>query len=430
MPNTSLSLTSRRGSTGFFFFWLLTLLSCGWVRADDPDRPRVELWTTAAERFTGELLAVESGQLTLQMGDQPQRTPWSSVWQIAMSPAPSRPPRPRFWLHLTNGDRVGVSSVKLSEDQLEFQLPTQELALSLGVEFVAGVQPLRPGTSWKSDESEWFHVAHRSEKSDLVVLRNGDHQAGEVSEVGASGLQISGSLGTQQLEWSAVSGLLLNPELAEIPPTPTEGWVVLLVDDSWLTVSTLETAKDRHLKLTTLQGIEMTIPLSSVRWLTRWGADVVLLSREEISEQAHTPWLGETREVARDRNALGLPLRSDPATGSPASGSATGMLPTLCPLGLGLTSGMTVRWKLEGRFRRFQCSVGLDAIADARGDAVLTVKVDDRPAQSITLRASEPVVQSVSLDLTGAQSLTIETGFGEHADSCDWINLYAPILVR
>ncbi len=305
MPNTSLSLTSRGESIGFFFC-LLTLLSCGWVCADDPDRPHVELWTTSAERFTGELLAIESGQLTLQIGDQPQRTPWPSVWQIAMSPAPSRPPRPRFWLHLTNGDRVGVSSVKLTEDQLEFQLPTQEQTLSLGVEFVAGLQPLRPGTSWRTDESEWFHVTHRSEKSDLVVLRNGDHQAGEISEVGASGLQLSGSLGTQQLEWSAVTGLLLNPELAEIPPTPTEGWVVLLVDDSWLTVSALVTANDRHLKLTTLQGIEMTIPLAAVRWLTRWGPDVVPLSREEISEQAHTPWLGEAREWISTFSACGI----------------------------------------------------------------------------------------------------------------------------
>ena len=431
MPRTSTPPLFRSWNRAVGLCWgLLICLDASRLLAEAPPPPQVDLWTTTGEHLSGSLSEINADQLTLRVGDQDRTLPPSEVWQIALAPGTSRPPRPRFWLHLTNGDRLGVSSVKLAGEVLEFRLPFDESSPQLGVEFITGIQPLRAGTSWRTDESEWLPVVRLREKSDLVVLRNGDRQLGEFTEIGTSSLELSGSLGKQVLEWPAVAGLLMNPDLADVSPTPPAGWLVLLADDSWLTANAVETTSEGRLALTAGEGMELSISLTNIRGLTHWGPGAVPLSRLPIAEQQHVPLLGETLPVALDRNVRGLPLRHAVAAATtPDSSREAGSLPALCPLGLGLCSGMTVRWTLDGKYRRFQCGFGLDATAGPEGHAVVSVKVDDHPPQTITLRAGEPLVLKTQLDLTDARSLTIETRYGENADASDWINVYAPILV-
>ena len=430
MPRSSLNLYRRSPQSGWSLGWvLLVCVHASALLADEPLHPRVDLWTTSGEHVSGPLLGIERETLTLRVGDRDRTVPPSAVWQIALTPGTSRPPRPRFWLHLTNGDRVGVSSVKLAEEALEFRLPFDESWHKLGVEFVTGIQPLRAGTSWRTDESEWLPVVRQREKSDLVVLRNGDRQTGEVSELGTNSLELTGSLGKQELEWAAVTGLLMNPDLAEVPTMPKEGWVVLLADDSWLTATAVETTAEGRLTLTAIEGLELSFSLANIRGMTHWGPEAVPLSRVPITEQRHVPLLGEALEVALDRNGRGLPLRHDAAATPANPNSEVSPLPSLCPQGLGLSSGMTVRWNLDAKYRRFQCGFGLDATAGPEGHAVVSVTLDDHPPKTITLRAGEPLVLETQLDLTDARVLTIETSYGENADASDWINLYSPILI-
>ena len=406
----------------------LGLFCTSLVCADDlPALPRAELWTTTGERISGTLLSLADQQLNLQVAEQVRPIPFDSVWQIAFMPLTSRPLRPRFWLHLTNGDRVGVTSVALNEEEVEFQIPAVEDSRKLGVEFITGIQPLRPGTSWRTDESDWAQVNGLSEKTDLVALRNGDLQTGELSELSSQSLQLSETLGRQDLAWDAVTALRMNPQLAEIPLWPKTGWLVLLADESWLTATAIEVEGDHRLKLMTIHNIEVRLPLEMIRGITHWGAGAAPLSRILPATQTHVPLLGPLLEITRDRNVRGLPMRSPPTFGT-ESDSAGGM-PVLCPQGWGLTSGMTVRWNLNGKYLRFQCGFGLDATACADGDATVAIRVDDRPQKEISLRAGKPVHRETSIDLTGAQTLTIETGYGQQADVCDWIDLYVPILV-
>ncbi len=402
------------------------------IRAGGPIAPSIDLWLTTGEHLSGPLLEIDEEQLGVHVGDQDRMVPVSSLWQISVAPSTTRPSRPRFWLHLTNGDRVGASSVTLTDEVLEFCVPSDELperTRKLGVEFIAGVQFLRPGTSWRTDESEWRLIASQREKSDLVVLRNGDRLTGEVTEIGTSSIELSGSQGKQPFEWPSVAVLLLNPDLAEVPPPAKQGWVVLLADDSWLTATEVEAVAEGRLNLRGVDGLELSIPWSNIRWMTPWGRGAVPLARLPIGEQKHVPLLGNTQEIERDRNIQGLPLRRSAGIALPVSNREPSPLPSLCPRGLGLSSGMTVRWDLHKQYRRLLCGFGLDATAAPVGHAVVRLIVDDRPPQTITLRSGDALVLETKLDLTGANSLTIQTDFGENFDASDWINLYAPILV-
>ncbi len=422
----SVPLMGRVGPWLLLVFWGAATSG----RADEPVPPLATLWTTAGEQFTGSWIGVDDRHCILRIGGLDQQIPQSSLWQLVISSPTSRPIRPNFWLHLTNGDRLGCTTVHLSDEVLEFQLTHQGEVLKLGFEFIVGIQPLRTGTSWRTDESEWQQVIHQREKSDLVVLRNGDHHAGEVSGMGGQSLQLTGSLGQQDIAWSAISGFLTNLDLAEVPQRPATSWMLLMTDDSWLTVTSLTTKEAGGLKLTTMPGIEWTIPRSTVRWATHWGPEVTPLSHRDIAEQKHLPLWGEMLTVVMDRNARGLPLRS-PAFPTPVvEHELSTTLPGLSPLGLGMTSGMTVRWNLAGEFRRLQCGFGLDATACAEGHTVVTLRVDDQPPKSITLKADQPIVLETAVDLTGAKTLTIETSFGESGDACDWINFYSPMLIR
>lgn len=398
------------------------------VLADDQLGIQADLWRISGEVTSGELTEVETGHVSIRRGDEVQKVAASEVWQVALAGPSRRPPRPVYWLHLTSGDRWGVSSIKLANEELEFRIPGDDQWRKLEIGSVTGIQPVRPGTTWRTDESEWQQISGRREKADLVILRNGDHQTGEISTFDDTGLTLSGSLGTKSLEWTAVSGLLLNPDLAETPAQLPEGWTILLANDSWLTVTAIRPPHEGQHQLTTVHNVEWSIPGDEIRWAAHWGPEVVPLSRVPITSQTHQPLLGEAFVVASNRNVRGLPLRLTPSSG-PADLTKTGF-PAMCPLGLGLASGMTVRWKLEGNYRRFLCGLCLDATACPAGHAVVKLSPDNQPPQTVTLRAGEPVIWLTPLDLAGAQSLTIETAPGENADVCDWINLICPVLVR
>ncbi len=421
----------RTSGASLCLVWLLHCMVSP-ILAAEPFSPSMDLWLTTGERITGQLSEMDGTQLQLRVGDQDRIVPVSSLWQITVAPGTTRPTRPRFWLHLTNGDRVGASSVTLTEEVLEFHVPSDEQpeqTRKLGVEFIVGVQFLRPGSSWRTDESEWRLIAAQREKSDLVVLRNGDRLTGEVTEIGTSSIELTGSQGKQPFEWPAVAGLLLNPDLAEVPPLAKQGWVVLLADDSWLTATEVETGTEGHVNLLGVQGLELSIPWSNIRWMSPWGRGAEPLSRLPIAEQKHVPMLGEIMTVTRDRNIRGLPLRQDSGIARSVPNREPSPPPPVSPLGMGLSSGMTVRWDLHKKYRRLQCGFGLDATAGPEGHAVVRLIVDDRPPQTITLRSGDALVQEKMLDLAGANSLTIQTDFGENFDASDWINLYAPILV-
>lgn len=404
------------------------LVCCQMVLAEDQPDVEVDLWRTSGQKSSVELLAIETGHLSIKTDEEVQKLTASEVWQVALDRPSRRPPRPVYWLYLTSGDRWGVSSIKLANEELEFRIPGDDQWRKLEIGSVTGIQPVRPGTTWRTDESEWLQIIGRREKSDQVILRNGDHQTGDLSAFDDTGLTLTGSLGTKSLEWAGVSGLLLNPDLAETPAQPPEGWTILLHNQSWLTVTAIHPPVEGLCQLTTVHNVEWSVPLDEISWAAPWGPGVVPLSRVPIASQTHQPQLGETFAVAINRNVRGLTLRLNTANSS--SDPSNSRFPAVCPLGLGLTSGMAVQWKLDGNYRRFLGGLCLDSTACPAGHAVVKLSVNNQPPQTVTLRAGDPVTWLAPLELTGAQTLSIETEPGENADVCDWINLIHPVLVR
>ena len=342
----------------------------------------------------------------------------SDLWQLSVRSSGSRAARPRFWLHLPGGGRLGIQNLKWDQETLRFQLALSGQELELDAGAIAGVQPVRREASWRTDETEWFRVASCQEAEDLVLLKNGDRQTGEIQQVSDELLQLKNELGSRDLAWSSIAGLRMNPELTEAPAKGQDRWAVQLADESWCLAKELALDGEEW-QLTLTNSLKLTLPKPAVVWLAPMDTNRVPLSRLVVAEQAHQPLFGESGlTAASDRNLLGLPLRR-------TSGSES--LPALSPLGYGLCSGMKLRWKLDGQYERLICEVGLDAIADETGDAIVRFSTGGQLQREQHVKAGQPPVR-VDVSLRDAGDLEIEIDPGEHGDLGDLVDLFHPVL--
>lgn len=380
---------------------LLVVLCVNFGVAADPE---ISVWTSEG--------VSQPAALTSELLQQ------SKLWQLSVRPSDSRPARPRFWLHLPGGGRLGIQQLKWDQETLTFQLTLSGQELELDAAAIAGVQPVRREASWRTDETEWFRVSSCREAEDLVLLKNGDRQTGEIQQVSEESLQLKNELGSRDLAWSSIAGLRMNPELTEVPAKGQDRWAVLLSDESWCLAKDLALDGEEW-QLTLTNSLQLALPKSAIVWLAPIDANRVPLSRLEVAEQSHRPLFAEAGLTAsRDRNLLGLPLRRTLGSDS---------LPALSPLGYGLTSGMKLRWKLDGQYERLVCDVGLDAIADEAGDAIVRFHVSGQLQRELRVKSGQPPVR-VDVSLRDAADLEIEVDPGEHGDLGDLVDLFHPVL--
>lgn len=356
---------------------------------------------------------------------QPEALQKTDLWQMAVQPSGVRPSRPRFWLHLPGGGRLGIQGLKWDNETLHFQLAASNAAasgeeLELDAGAIAGVQPVRREASWRTDETDWVRVANCRDTEDLVLLKNGDRQLGEIQRVSDESIQLKNDLGSRDLAWTSIAGLRMNPELTEAPAAGQDRWVVQLADESWCLVKDLALDAENW-QLTLTNTLKLQVPMQAVVWLAPIDAQRVSLSRLEIAEQSHRPLFAEAGlKAVVDRNLRGLPLRRNPGKDTQ---------PLLSPLGYGLASGMKLRWKLDGQFDRLVCDVGLDAMADEAGHAIVRFRCEGQVLKEITARGGQPP-ERVAVPLQNAAELEIEVDYGEHGDLGDLVDLFHPVLYK
>lgn len=437
---TVLRITVCCKGTGKYLLNCIGAVGMTWLSAGVPvqgaDAPSTvfQVQTTSGDIHEGRLQADTDTSLILISDHQQIDIPITQIWQFSTQAA-FTPRRPKFWLHLTNGDRWGITAPMMIEDQLVFEVPHCAEPVRLELGYVAGLQPCRPKSTWRTDDPDWRHAESFQLKSDLVVLRNGDRPIDEISEIGVNAVSIQTPQGIQSWEWPTVQCICLDPELAEKPEPLSEGYTLLLADESWVTAAQVDFRNPEAVKVSPQIGSQREIPWTQIRWVGFWGEHSVPLSQLPISRQKHEPQLGTVSRVVVNRNVLGMPmrLRSTPLNAMRPSEedmfSPWRAWPAVVPLGIGLTSGMTAEWILDGAYRQLLCGVAFDATACERGHVEMIWKTDNHPPVSLTLdHGSAPQWRLV--DVTGSQSLQIEIHYGEQSDICDFINLLAPVLVK
>ncbi|HEY3392664.1 MAG TPA: NPCBM/NEW2 domain-containing protein, partial [Lacipirellulaceae bacterium] len=133
----------------------------------------------------------------------------------------------------------------------------------------------------------------------------------------------------------------------------------------------------------------------------------------------HVPYLSIEWPYARDRNVLGEPL-------------SVGGKQYL--KGVGMHSAARLTYRLNGNYRRFDAAVALDDSAGTRGSVTFSVYVQREGAWEVAftsgiVRGGE-APRPVSVDVAGAQALTLTVDFADRGDELDRANWLDARLVK
>jgi hypothetical protein len=144
------------------------------------------------------------------------------------------------------------------------------------------------------------------------------------------------------------------------------------------------------------------------------GGKFVYLSDLEPADYRCVPYLDVPWPYRRDRSVTGGPL-------------VVGDNEYLKGIGMHSASRLTYTW--PGAYRRFDAQVAIDDSAGGRGSVVFGVYVLrhgqwQKAYESKAVRGGQPP-QDVSVDLVGAEGLTLTVDFadrGDELDRADWLD--------
>lgn len=368
----------------------------------------------------GRVTSLSTDEVTLQGPSGPaQKIELKKLISLSQSPRARWkifPAVGQSWVFLATGDRLCVEPTRIDDSELtatwnRFEaLPPIQIPLEAcrGIAFTMPSDPVKQGLLLSS-------ITGRTETSDLIVLRNGDRLQGELLGLKEEVVTIETSLGEVQPKAHLVERLVFNPELifAEKPEGPVR--TVLLSDG---TVLKLKEASANGLTLTgtLLAGTQLTLPLEEVHELTVSGGDAVPLAEVTPDRQTIESFLDTKRPPRGNRNVLGglLTMRGRPSL-----------------TGIGVASGTTLEWNLDGSWKSFQANVGLDDAARGRGSVVFEVRLDDRSVwRSEKLTGSDEPVAVPPVDLGGSKKLTLIVEFAQQGNVLDYANWSDAVLFR
>ena len=162
-------------------------------------------------------------------------------------------------------------------------------------------------------------------------------------------------------------------------------------------------------------GQEFSWPYSHVvRMTVRNGRTTALTDRQPVSVE-ETPYFDRFFPWTTDKSLTGPPLMIGEKRYA---------------RGVCLHSRTVLTYALNAEYTKFQCDLGLQGVTGQGGNAAVRVLADGVSAyENATLTAASGV-QSVSIDVTGKKTLTLEVDFGENFDVCDHVTFGDPHLLR
>jgi hypothetical protein len=254
------------------------------------------------------------------------------------------------------------------------------------------------------------------EKSDTVILENGDRLRGQLIRLSADVLSFEGPVGKLSIPSNDIRALALNSELINVPKKTGKRVLLELRDGSRMTARRVVLAEQGLLEVETQFGSDLRVPTSAVVSMRLLGGRAVYLSDLKPAEFEFTPYFQTRWPLRLDRNVNGGPLRLNGREYAK---------------GLGMHSRSVVSYDLAGEFSQFRTTVGIDDSAGGKGSVQFAVEVDgERVFTSRPMTGASKPTAIGPLDLSGKKRLTLIVDFGERGDILDHANWCDPLLIR
>jgi hypothetical protein len=332
------------------------------------------------------------------------------------------PPLPRDeQVILANGDRVPAVDLRLDDEKLHFRhkdLSDGEVSLPLSAvaliwrtapDGIVGAEQFRRGLT----------LAKRT--SDSVLLRNGDRLEGTLNALGNGAVEMEVAKKSTSARWGQVAAVALSSELAEGGrPKGVQARLVLAEGSNSpggrITLVSATSDGDLLRGKTTF-GALVRIPVEKILALEISGGNVVPLSSLKPSKYVYRPYLDENWSWWTDANVRGRDMR---------------LVGSTYDRGIGMHSPSSLTYALDGNYRRFEATVGLDDRDGVKGRARVRVLRDGKPVdlghEAVLTRAGGAL--DVRIDVEGAKALTLEVEPADEAHVQGVVNWVNALLVK
>jgi hypothetical protein len=269
------------------------------------------------------------------------------------------------------------------------------------------------------------------ETTDVVHLLGGDRMACTVESFAERALNVESSSGEKTpVAYDRITALRV---LGDAGKRPAGTQLVVVLRDGTELIGASPAAADGRLKMKSAAGFAVDVAL----------ADVV--AAHVLSDRF--AYLSDVPAAKTEITPFWKPVAGDPAVlYAPRADRSFGGRPLKCGgrswvKGLGVYSGTSQTWALDGKYAEFRGSVGLDDGAGALGGVVFEVLVDGKTRWTSGFvrgaggegRGAPGPVAVPKIDLAGASTLTLRVLSGDSedpwpiADEADWLGA---MLVR
>src|SRR5262245_21784662 len=263
------------------------------------------------------------------------------------------------------------------------------------------------------------------ETTDVVHLLGGDRMACTVESFSDRALNVESSSGEKTpVAYDRITALRV---LGDAGKRPAGTLLVVVLRDGTEVIGASPSAADGKLRMNSAAGFQVEASLTDVVAAHVLSERFVYLSDVPAATTEVTPFW---KPVAGDPAVLYAPRMDRSFGGRPLKCGGRAWVK-----GLGVYSGTSQTWALDGKYAEFRGFVGLDDGAGAMGGVVFEVLVDGKSRwKSEFVRAAAGEGRGVpgpvavpKIDLKGATSLTLRVLSGDSedpwpiADEADWL---------
>ena len=329
------------------------------------------------------------------------------------------PPSGASLIQLANGDRIVAGLSSMSDESMVAlwksypDLPPVQIPAAV----VAGILVSVPDDIVDKTRAFQAVFGHR-EKTDTVLLVNGDRLTGDLASFDQTNLKLSQAGKTLQIELPRVRGIAFSSDLTSLPSPHKPRILVSLSDGSQLTGWSASREPGGPLRLSSVLASTLELPLADVAAIRFLDGRATYLSDLPPAESRLAPYFGPATDAlpGHDQNAVGGPLV--------VRGREQ------CK-GLGTRSESHVAYELDGRYRLFLGTVAIDDYARGKGSVRFAVDVDGtRVWTSALVTGNSRPVSVGPIDVSGKHRLALVVEYGELADVDDWGDWCDAIVIR
>jgi hypothetical protein len=373
-----------------------------------------DLRTLSGKVISGDLVSLSDKEIVLRAETGPVTTPLAEVLSLDLQAASGAAPAKYTQVVLTDGTTLQCSQVRIPGGNAELPLATPEagkeaLVVKVPLSAVAHVLQDAHDPAVRQEWQDKYLAKKGNEDILKIKTANGPQRLdGTFGNGDAKGERIEFRVGQRSYnpELARVLGMVFIRKTGQEPPAP-----LCKVQDLYHNV--LAAAKvdveNTGLTVTTAAGARVTYPRALVARIDFSSDKVAFLSDLQPVQVVEKSSLDNVEHYRRDRNLDNGPIRLGGVTYS---------------RGLALHSRTELVFDLEGKYKEFQGTLGVDDNVGGDSNAVVQIEGDGRELfRSVVTRKDKP--RPLALDVKGVKQLRIVVGsqglleLGDHVDLAD-----------